>query len=139
MNWILWWISIKVTGRIDAVGVDVSYINALTANKLTIMAINYTDPWVIDEIYSDTQKKNVKGILATFGTTTDALLDIVTGKFKPTGKCPSRRLSLKQPPSSERRCAGVSGWCCLPAFQVQRRHELIEKPAKRPDSHFAGY
>ena len=69
-------------------GVDVGYINALTAKKPTIMAINYTNPWVIDEIYSDTQKKNVGSILATFGTTTDALLDIVTGKFKPTGKMP---------------------------------------------------
>ena len=69
-------------------GVDVSYINSLTAKKPTIMAINYTNPWVIDEIYSDTQKKNIKGILATFGTTTNALLDIVMGKFKPTGKMP---------------------------------------------------
>ena len=43
---------------------------------------------VINEIYSDAQKKNMKGILATFGTTPDALLDIVTGTFKPTGKMP---------------------------------------------------
>ncbi|WP_018619985.1 glycoside hydrolase family 3 protein [Spirosoma luteum] len=69
-------------------GVDVNYINTLMAKKPTVLAINYTNPWVIDELYSDTQKKNVKGILATFGTTPDALLDIVTGKFKPTGKMP---------------------------------------------------
>ena len=31
---------------------------------------------------------SIKGILATFGTTPDALLDIVTGKFSPTGKMP---------------------------------------------------
>jgi beta-glucosidase len=43
---------------------------------------------VIDEIYNESTKKNYAGVLATFGTTTDALLDIVTGKFNPTGKMP---------------------------------------------------
>ncbi|HLO82133.1 MAG TPA: glycoside hydrolase family 3 N-terminal domain-containing protein [Chitinophagaceae bacterium] len=68
--------------------VDVNYINSLSAKKPTILAINYTNPWVIDEIYNESTKKNYAGILATFGTTTDALLDIVTGKFNPTGKMP---------------------------------------------------
>ena len=68
--------------------VDVDYINALTAKKPTILAINYTNPWVIDEVYNATTKGRIKSIIATFGTTTDALLDIVTGKFKPTGKMP---------------------------------------------------
>ena len=27
-------------------------------------------------------------MLATFGTTTDALLDVITGKFNPSGKMP---------------------------------------------------
>lgn len=68
--------------------VDVAYINALTAKKPTILAINYTNPWVIDEVYNADTKTRFKGIIATFGTTTDALLDIVTGQFKPTGKMP---------------------------------------------------
>jgi beta-glucosidase len=68
--------------------VDINYINSLTAKKPTILAINYTNPWVIDEIYNESTKKNYAGVLATFGTTTDALLDIVTGKFNPTGKMP---------------------------------------------------
>lgn len=68
--------------------VDVAYINALTAKKPTIMAINYTNPWVIDEIYNPTTAPRFKGVLATFGTTLDALLDIVSGTFKPTGKMP---------------------------------------------------
>ncbi|MEZ0485245.1 glycoside hydrolase family 3 protein [Fibrella aquatica] len=68
--------------------VDVAYINALTAKKPTIMAINYTNPWVIDEVYNPTTASRFKGILATFGTTPDALLDIVSGKFKPSGKMP---------------------------------------------------
>ena len=50
--------------------------------------MNYTNPWVINEIYNDKTKGNIKAILATFGTTPDALLDVITGKFNPTGKMP---------------------------------------------------
>jgi beta-glucosidase len=67
--------------------VDVSYVNKLTAKKPAILVVNYTNPWVINEVYND-KTKNVKGVLATFGTTPDALLDIITGKFNPTGKMP---------------------------------------------------
>ncbi|MBO0937983.1 glycoside hydrolase family 3 C-terminal domain-containing protein [Fibrella sp. HMF5335] len=68
--------------------VDVAYVNALTAKKPTILAINYTNPWVIDEVYNDAGKANIRGVLATFGTTTDAFLDIITGQFNPSGKMP---------------------------------------------------
>lgn len=68
--------------------IDVAYINALAARKPIIVAINYSNPWVIDEIYPKDASTRIKGVLATFGTTTDALLDIVTGKFSPTGKMP---------------------------------------------------
>ena len=69
-------------------GVDVAHVNQLSAGKPTILAINYTNPWVIDEVYQDKDRKNVNGVIATFGTTTDALLDIITGKVRPTGKMP---------------------------------------------------
>src|SRR5690606_34792166 len=68
--------------------VDINYVNKLTAKKPTILAINYTNPWVIDEIYNHQSPNNIKGVIATFGTTTEALLDIVTGKFNPQGKIP---------------------------------------------------
>jgi beta-glucosidase len=68
--------------------VDINYINALVAKKPTILAVNYTNPWVIDEIYNEKTKQHFAGVLATFGTTNDALLDIITGKFKPSGKMP---------------------------------------------------
>ena len=68
--------------------VDIDYVNKLSAGKPTILAINYTNPWVISEIYNPTSTGTVKGVIATFGTTKEALLDIVTGKFNPTGKMP---------------------------------------------------
>jgi beta-glucosidase len=68
--------------------VDVDYVNKLTAKKPTILLINYTNPWVIDEIYNDKNSGNIKAVLATFGTTTEAVLDVITGKFNPSGKMP---------------------------------------------------
>jgi beta-glucosidase len=50
--------------------------------------VNYTNPWVIDEIYNDQAKGNIKAVLATFGTTPEALLDVLTGRFNPSGKMP---------------------------------------------------
>lgn len=69
-------------------GIDVDHINKLTSQKPAIIVVNYTNPWVIDEIYNEQTKGNIRGVLATFGTTTDALLDVITGGFNPTGKMP---------------------------------------------------
>lgn len=64
--------------------INVDYVNSVIASKPTILAINFTNPWVISEI----DNGNTKTILATFGTTPDAVLDVVTGAFKPSGKMP---------------------------------------------------
>jgi beta-glucosidase len=68
-------------------GVDVDYVNGISSKKPTILVVNYTNPWVINEVYNP-KTKNVVGVLATFGTTPDALLDVITGNFNPTGKMP---------------------------------------------------
>ena len=64
--------------------VDVARVNEIKNSKPTIIAINFTNPWVIDEI----DNGNLKTVLATFGTTPEALLDVVSGTFNPTGKMP---------------------------------------------------
>ncbi|MGR3811052.1 glycoside hydrolase family 3 N-terminal domain-containing protein [Jiulongibacter sp. NS-SX5] len=64
--------------------IEVAFVNETTYHKPTILAINYTNPWVIDEI----DNPNVGTVLATFGTTPEALLDIITGEVSPTGKMP---------------------------------------------------
>lgn len=74
--------------------VDVNYVNQLITKKPTILAINFTSPFVINEIYSDkntsaiSSQQSIKGVIATFGCTPEALLDVVTGTFNPTGKMP---------------------------------------------------
>ncbi len=64
--------------------IDVAHVNEITYHKPTVVLINYTSPWVIDEI----DNPNVKAIMATFGTTADAVLDVVSGAFNPSGKMP---------------------------------------------------
>jgi beta-glucosidase len=64
--------------------IDIVHVNEIIQTKPTVVVLNYTSPWVIDEI--DTGK--LKTVLATFGTTQEALLDVVSGLFNPTGKMP---------------------------------------------------
>lgn len=70
--------------QLSANKIDISYINEVTSGKPTVVVINYSNPWIIDEI--DT--KNLQTVLATFGTTTDALMDVLSGKYYPTAKMP---------------------------------------------------
>jgi len=76
--------------RVDlsACAIDVDYINGLTAKKPTVLAINYANPFVIDEIFNEQTKDRFLGVIATFGVEPEALLDVVSGKFNPTGKMP---------------------------------------------------
>ena len=43
---------------------------------------------MIDEIYNNETEDRYLGVLASFGVDPQALLDVVSGKFKPTGKMP---------------------------------------------------
>ncbi|WP_181305476.1 glycoside hydrolase family 3 N-terminal domain-containing protein [Rufibacter sp. XAAS-G3-1] len=74
--------------NLSSCAVDVTYVNALTSRKPTIMVINYANPFVIDEVYNQKTNNRFLGVLATFGVEPEALLDIVTGKSNPTGKMP---------------------------------------------------
>lgn len=68
-------------------GIDINYVRKLLSKKTSVLAINFSNPWVIDEVYND-GTTNINAVLATFGTTQEALLDIVFGKVNPTGKMP---------------------------------------------------
>lgn len=74
--------------NLSSCAINVDYINSLTVKKPTILAINYSNPFVIDEIYNDKTISRFTGVLATFGVESEALLDVVFGNFNPTGKMP---------------------------------------------------
>ncbi|WP_304236854.1 glycoside hydrolase family 3 protein [Jiulongibacter sediminis] len=67
-------------------GVDMDYLKKLT-EKPTVLVVNYTNPWAIDELYTGSEE-NIPAVLATFGNTPEAILDVATGKFTPGGKMP---------------------------------------------------
>lgn len=49
----------------------------------TITAINFSNPWLINTI-----EPNAAAVLGTFGTKAEAVVDMIRGKFNPTGKLP---------------------------------------------------
>ncbi|MFX0556590.1 glycoside hydrolase family 3 N-terminal domain-containing protein [Maribacter sp. CXY002] len=67
--------------------VDIDYINRLSSKKPTVLVVNYSNPWAIDEVYNQSSS-TIKAVLATFGTTPEAILDVLTGKFTPSAKMP---------------------------------------------------
>lgn len=73
--------------NLSANNIDVEHVNDLTSKKPTILVVNYTNPWAIDEVY-DQSTVGIKGVLGTFGATPEAVLDVVTGAHNPTAKMP---------------------------------------------------
>ncbi|MFJ8066373.1 glycoside hydrolase family 3 N-terminal domain-containing protein [Psychrobacillus sp. NPDC096426] len=49
----------------------------------TIMAVNMTNPWVLDKI-----EPNAAALIGTFGTKAEAIFDVIRGEYNPTGKLP---------------------------------------------------
>ena len=49
----------------------------------TIMTVNFTNQWVLDEI-----EPNAAAVIGTFGTKPEAVIDVIRGAYDPTGKLP---------------------------------------------------
>ena len=64
-------------------GIDVAKVKGIEATKPTVLVINFINPWVINEV-----EPGAAALLATFDVKAEALLDVVRGRFKPTGKLP---------------------------------------------------
>jgi beta-glucosidase len=64
-------------------GINVDRIKAIEAAVPTILAINMTNPWVIEQI-----EPGAKAVVATFDVNAEALIDVLRGRFNPTGKLP---------------------------------------------------
>ncbi|MFE7392706.1 glycoside hydrolase family 3 protein [Streptomyces sp. NPDC057582] len=64
-------------------GIDVARIKAIEAAAPTALAVNLTNPWIIKDI-----EAGAAAVLGTFDVKSEALLDVVRGRFAPTGKLP---------------------------------------------------
>ncbi|HEY5917196.1 MAG TPA: glycoside hydrolase family 3 N-terminal domain-containing protein, partial [Chryseolinea sp.] len=64
---------------------DIQHIMKTVGPEKTILSIDFRQPYVLDE---NSSLLNAGAILATFGVSDAAIADIVSGKFKPTGKLP---------------------------------------------------
>ncbi|MFE4959502.1 glycoside hydrolase family 3 protein [Streptomyces sp. NPDC056653] len=64
-------------------GIDVARIKAIEAAAPTALAVNLTNPWIIKDI-----EAGAAAVLGTFDVKSEALMDVVRGRFAPTGKLP---------------------------------------------------
>jgi beta-glucosidase len=64
---------------------DIKTVMETIGNEKTILSIDFRQPYVLDEASGIL---NAAGILATFGVSDAAVMDIIMGKFNPTGKLP---------------------------------------------------
>ncbi|BDH62483.1 beta-glucosidase [Lysinibacillus sp. PLM2] len=62
---------------------NVYRINEIQKKIPTILAIDFKNPWLINEF-----EPNAASIVATFGVKTESLIDVLRGKFNPVGKLP---------------------------------------------------
>jgi beta-glucosidase len=64
---------------------DIQHIIKTVGPEKTILSVDFRQPYVLDE---SSGLLNTGAILATFGVSDAAIADIISGKFKPTGKLP---------------------------------------------------
>lgn len=70
--------------RLSKNRINTDYVNQTISKKPTVVVINFTNPWVISEI----EGPGLHSLLATFGTTPEGILDVLSGKINPSAKMP---------------------------------------------------
>ena len=81
---------------------DIQSVMGTIGAENTILSIDFRQPYVLD---SESGMLNAGAILATFGVSDAAVMDVVTGKFQPSGKLPfalanSLEAIIKQEPDA---------------------------------------
>jgi beta-glucosidase len=64
---------------------DIKAVMSEVGPRKTVLAIYFRQPYVLDQ---ESGMREAGAILAGFGVSDSALLDVMTGRFKPQGKLP---------------------------------------------------
>ena len=64
-------------------GIDVERVKAIENKVPTTLVINMNNPWIIDEV-----EPAAAAVVATYNVSGEALLDVLRGRYNPTGKLP---------------------------------------------------
>ena len=80
----------------------------------TIALIRFRSPWLINEI-----EPNAAAVIGTFGVKTDAVLDVIRGKFNPTGKLPFTIPANREALANEK--GDVPGFDEAPSYVYQAK------------------
>ena len=67
----------------DLTGVDVERVQQIEAAVPTILAVNLGNPWVLNAI-----EPGAAAVIGTFNVKAEALVDVIRGRFNPTGQLP---------------------------------------------------
>ncbi|WP_051265362.1 glycoside hydrolase family 3 protein [Nakamurella lactea] len=65
------------------VGVNAARVRQIEAQVPTVLAINLTNPYVISSV-----ERGAAAVVGTFDTQSTAVLDVIRGRYNPTGKLP---------------------------------------------------
>lgn len=67
----------------DLTGVDVARVQQIEAAVPTVLAVNLGNPWVMNAI-----EPGAAAVVGTFNVKAEALVDVIRGRFNPTGQLP---------------------------------------------------
>ena len=67
----------------ELTGVDVERVQQIEAAVPTILAVNLGNPWVMNAI-----EPGAAAVIGTFNVKAEALVDVIRGRFNPTGQLP---------------------------------------------------
>lgn len=79
---------LELPDRVDialspATGIDVAKIQQIEATVPTVLAINFSTAWVINDV-----EPNAAAVIGTFDVKAEALIDLVRGRYLPSGRLP---------------------------------------------------
>ncbi|OMH25127.1 hypothetical protein BKD30_06580 [Tersicoccus phoenicis] len=67
----------------ESTGVDADRIVEIEGRVPTVLAVNFTNPWLLDRV-----GPGAAAVIGTFGVLTDALVDLIRGAVTPSGTLP---------------------------------------------------